>query len=125
MYAKPFTKVLGLVGCQVTPKIICIGSSEKNRKNYNHVQLGQRSRLQIDASNKKAILYGAANMYKISFMGTRCVYNWTDMMVDMGLDKIVHNDREPRHARILNAWIKLGVRHPENTRSVERAKPSS
>ena len=27
-------------------------------------------------------------------------------MVDMGLDNIVHNDREPRHARILNAWIK-------------------
>ena len=26
-------------------------------------------------------------------------------MVDMGLDKIVHNDREPFHARIFNAWI--------------------
>ena len=38
-------------------------------------------------------------------MGTICVYNWTNMMVDMGLDKIVHNDREPRHARIFNAWI--------------------
>ena len=28
------------------------------------------------------------------------------MMVDMGLDNIVKNDREPRHARIFNAWIK-------------------
>ena len=27
------------------------------------------------------------------------------MMVDMGLDKIVHHDREPRHKRILNFWI--------------------
>ena len=39
-------------------------------------------------------------------MGTRCVYNWTDMVVDMGLDNIVHNDREPRHARIFTTWIK-------------------
>ena len=23
----------------------------------------------------------------------------------LGLDNIVHNDREPRHARIFNAWI--------------------
>ena len=38
-------------------------------------------------------------------MGTRCVYNWTDMMVDMGLDNIVNNDRETFHARIFNAWI--------------------
>ena len=28
------------------------------------------------------------------------------MMVDTGLDNIVHNDRETRHARIFNAWIK-------------------
>ena len=26
-------------------------------------------------------------------------------MVDMGIDNIVYNYREPRHARILNAWI--------------------
>ena len=26
-------------------------------------------------------------------------------MVEMGLDDIVHNDREPRHARIFNSWI--------------------
>ena len=44
-------------------------------------------------------------MHKNSIMGTRCVYNWTDMMVDMGLDNIVHNDREPCHARIFNACI--------------------
>ena len=43
-------------------------------------------------------------MHKNSIMGTRRVYNCTDMMVDTGLDNIVHNDREPRHARILNAW---------------------
>ena len=53
-------------------------------------------------------------------MGTRCVYNWTDMMVDMGLDNIVSNDSEPRHARIFNAWIEgCGVRHPDNTISGE------
>ena len=38
-------------------------------------------------------------------MGTRCVYNWTNIMVDMGLDDNVHNDRAPRHSRIFNAWI--------------------
>ena len=38
-------------------------------------------------------------------MGTRYVYNWTNMMVDMGLGNIVHNDRETRHSRIFNAWI--------------------
>ena len=27
------------------------------------------------------------------------------MMVDMGLDNNVHNDSEPRHSRIFNAWI--------------------
>ena len=38
-------------------------------------------------------------------MGTICVYNCTDMMVDMGFDNIVNNDRDPFHARIFNAWI--------------------
>ena len=28
------------------------------------------------------------------------------MMVDMGLDKIAHHDRELLHASIFNAWIK-------------------
>ena len=39
-------------------------------------------------------------------MGTRCVYNWTNMMVIMGFDNIVHHDRELYHARIFNALIK-------------------
>ena len=39
-------------------------------------------------------------------MGKICVYNWTDITVDMGIDNIVHNDREPRHEMIFNAWIK-------------------
>ena len=26
-------------------------------------------------------------------------------MVDMGLDNIVHNDIEPRRARIFNSWV--------------------
>ena len=38
-------------------------------------------------------------------MGKICVYNWTNMIFDMGLDKIVHHDRELRHTRIFNAWI--------------------
>ena len=61
--------------------------------------------MQSDLNEKKDILNGTANMHKNSIMGTRCVYNWTDMMVGMGLGNIVHNDREPRHARIFNAWI--------------------
>ena len=41
-------------------------------------------------------------------------------MVDMGLDNIVHNDREPCHARISNACIEdcesdiLRTRHQDN-----------
>ena len=54
---------------------------------------------------KQAIIYGAEKMHKNSIMGTRYVYNWTEMMVDMDPDNIVHNDREPIHARIFNAWI--------------------
>ena len=42
LYAKPFTKFLGLVGCRVTSKIIGIGPSEINCKDYKHVQRGQR-----------------------------------------------------------------------------------
>ena len=45
-------------------------------------------------------------MQKNSIMVIICVYNWTNMMVVMGLDKIVHNDRETYHDSILNAWIK-------------------
>ena len=86
-------------------KIIGIGPSEINWKDHKHIQRGQRSRMQSDSSDNQSILYGAAKMHKNSIMGTRCVYNWTYMMVDMGLDNIVHNDREPRHARIFNAWI--------------------
>ena len=37
MYANPYTKVLGLVGCQVTSKMLGIGPSEINRKDYKHV----------------------------------------------------------------------------------------
>ena len=61
-----------------------------------------------------------AKMHKNSIIGKRCVYNWTYMMVDMGLDNIVHNDRQPCHARIFNVWIKdwyldiLRTRYQEN-----------
>ena len=46
------------------------------------------------------------------------------MMADMGIDKIVHNDRYPRHARILNAWIEdwesciLRTRYQENEQRI-------
>ena len=89
----------------MTSKIIVIGPYEINWKDYKNVQRGQRSSLQSESSDKQAIIYGAAKMQKNSIMGTICVYNWTDMMVDMGLDNIVHNDRETSHARIFNAWI--------------------
>ena len=61
--------------------------------------------LQSDSSEKQAILHGATKMHKNFIMGTICVYNWTDIMVDMGLDNIVQNDRAPRHARIFKVWI--------------------
>ena len=105
LYANPFTKVLVLVGCQVISKILGIGHSEINWKEYKHVQYGQRSCLQSDSSEKQAILYGASKMHKKLIVGTSCVYNWTYMMVDMGIDNIVHNDKEPVQAKIFNAWI--------------------
>ena len=104
-FSNPFTEVLGLVGCQVTSKILGIGTFEINWKDYKHVQRGQRSRMQSDSYNKQAILHGAVNMYKHYIMGRICVYNWTDMMVEMGLDKILHHDKEILHVRIFNAWI--------------------
>ena len=64
MYANPFTKVLGMVGCRVTSKILSIGTSERNWKYYKHVQRGQRSCLQSEFSEKQAILYGVAKMHK-------------------------------------------------------------
>ena len=106
MYAKPFTKVLGLVVCQVTSKILGIGPSEKKWKEYKHVQCGHMSCLQSDSYKNQAILYGVANLHKNSIMGTGCVYNWTNIMVDMSIDKILHNDREPFHDRIFNVWVK-------------------
>ena len=105
MYVNPFTKFLILVGCQVIPKILGIGPSGINWKDYKHVQHGQRSPLKSESSKNQTILYGAAKMYKHYIMGTRYLYNWTKMMVDMVLDKIVHNDRETLHARILNSCI--------------------
>ena len=65
-----------------------------------------RSRLYSESSQKQAILYGATNMHKNHIMGTIYVYNLTDVVVFMGLDNIVHHDRELLHARIFNFWIK-------------------
>ena len=108
LYENPFTKDLGLVGCRVTSKNLGIGTSKRNCKDYKHVQRGQRSRLQSDSYDKKSILHGAEKTHKISIMGTRCVYNWTNMIVDMGLDNTVHNDGEPRHEikRTSNAFFR-------------------
>ena len=59
-------------------------------------------------------------MHRNSIIGKICIYNWTGIMVDMGLYKILHDGREPRHARIFNSWIKdwdseiLRTRHQEN-----------
>ena len=101
-------------------KIIGIGPYGNNWKYYKHVQLGQRLHLQSESFEKKAILYGTAEIHKHFIMGEICVYNWTAIMVDMGPDNIVYLDRDPIHAWTINAWIKdLLVRHSENTRSVE------
>ena len=120
LYTNSFTNFLVLVGCRVTSKILGVGPSEINWKYYNHVQRGQSSCLQSDSSEKQSIFYGASKMDKNSIMGTRFFYNWTDMMVDIVLDNIVKNYREPRHARIFNAWIEdwesgiLRTRYQEN-----------
>ena len=104
----------------MTSKIIGVGPSEINWKDYKHVQIGLKSRLQSDSSEKQAIIYGVAKMHKKIIMGTRCFYNWTDMMVEMGLDNIVHNDRDPCYARVFNSWIKdwesdiMRTRYQEN-----------
>ena len=45
-------------------------------------------------------------MHRNPIIGKICIYNWTGIMVDMGLYKILHHGREPRHARIFNSWIK-------------------
>ena len=105
LYAYPFTKVLGLVGFQVTSKILGVAPSEINWKEYKHVQCGQRSRLQSYSYEKQAILYGVSKMHKNSIVGTRCVYNWTNMMVDIFIVNIVHHDRELFHDKIFNSWI--------------------
>ena len=105
MYAKPFTKVLGLVGFRVTSKNIGIGHSERNWNDYKRVRCGQRSRLQSESPENQDILYGAAKIHRNSLMGTRCVYSWTDIMVDMGLDKNLHHHREPSHDSIFNVCI--------------------
>ena len=76
--------------------------------------------MQSDSNKKQAILHGVEKMQKNYIMGTICVLNWTVIMVNMCLDNIVHNDRETRHTRILNAWIKdwesdiLRTRYQEN-----------
>ena len=73
LYIDPFTRVLVLVGCRATSQMSGIGPSESNFKDYKHVQHGRRSRLQIDSSEKQAILYGVVKMHKNSIMGTYCV----------------------------------------------------
>ena len=48
------------------------------------------------------------------------------MMVDMGLDKNVHNDRETLHAKIFNAWLEywdsdiLRTRYQENEQQLHQ-----
>ena len=58
----------------------------------------------------------AQQIWKKIIMGTRCVYNWTDMIVGMGLDKNFNNDREPLRAKIFNAWINYWESHILRTR---------
>ena len=86
-------------------KNIIIGTSERNWKYYKCVQHGQSSCLNSGSYDNQAILSGAVNMHTNFIMGTRCVYNWTNMMVDMGIYTIVNHDTKPRHASIFNAWI--------------------
>ena len=63
-------------------------------------------------------------MHKNSIMGTRCVYNCTYIMVDMGLDNIVHYDREPWNVMISNEWIEdwesdiLRTRYSDNEQRI-------
>ena len=58
--------------------------------------------------------------------GRKCVYNCTYMMVNMGLDKILHNDREPQYARTFHAWTEdwesdiLRIRDQENEQRLQQ-----
>ena len=52
------------------------------------------------------MLYDAAKMNKDPITVTKCVYNWTDMMVDMSRDNILHHDRYIIRVRTLNACIR-------------------
>ena len=78
--------------------------------------------MKSESSDKQAILYGAAKMHINHIMGKICVYNWTDMVVDMGLDNIVNNDREPRHSMIFNAYIEDWESDILRTRDQENEK---
>ena len=73
MYAEPFTKVLGMVGCQITSKTLGIRPSESNCKYYKHVQRGQISHLQSDSYDNQYILYGAEKMQKIHHGDKMCL----------------------------------------------------
>ena len=124
MYAMPFTKVLGQVGFQVTSKVLGIVPYGSNQKDYKHVHRGQSSRLQSDSYEKQYILYVTEKMNTNSIMGTIYVYKWTGIIVAIGLDNIVHHDREPLHDSILNYWIQdwdpeiLRTRYQENDQNL-------
>ena len=99
-------------------KNLGIGTFKGNWKDCKNFQPDQRPHLQSDSSENQATLHGAENMHKISITGTICVYNWTNMMVDMGIDNFVSHDRELHHARILNYILR--TRYKENQKHLHQ-----
>ena len=104
LYANPFAKVLGLVGCQVKSKILALellkiigcNTSISNVVGYHFFRV----------THPRSSPYFMAQQIcpKIHY-GEKCVYNCTNMMVEIGLDIIVHHAGQNHHSRVFNAWI--------------------
>ena len=105
LYVKLFTKVLGQVGCRLTSQLsssellkILVRTNTLSYKARGHV-------CRVTHPISKIYFMARQRCTKTFIMGKICVYNWTNKIFDMGLDKILHYDREPHHTRIYNAWI--------------------
>ena len=56
-YSLPCTKVLGLVGCRVTSKVIVIGAAERSWGGVKTIKSHKISTISSDVAEKKSIVY--------------------------------------------------------------------
>ena len=59
-YSKPHTKVLGIVGCQVTAQNLGIGPCERNWGGVKGIKTGNRVCISGETTGKRAIIYTSA-----------------------------------------------------------------